>query len=139
MNIKYARVLQDDATGCGLACVAMIVGKTYAEVKKIALDNKILEEKKTFYTTSSDLINLLNYFNFKADRGRKVGNWSSIQCLSIVAINFSESRNSWHWVVYVPDENKGYVLDPHKKIKNDKRVDFSRMRLRSYIPIESVE
>jgi len=84
----------------------------------------------------SDLITLLDYFDFKAKRGRKVNHWSSIQCVSIVAINFRESSNCWHWVVYVPDENQGYVLDPHKKIKNDKRVDFSRMRLRSYMPIK---
>lgn len=138
MKTKIKRILQEDATGCGLACVAMIVGKTYAEVKKMALDNGILEEKRTFYTISSDLINLLDCFNFKAQRGRKVNHWSSVQTVSIVAINFRESNKSWHWVVYVPDENQGYVIDPHKKIKNDKRVDFSRMRLRSYIPIESV-
>ena len=136
MQIK--RIIQDDATGCGLACVAMIVGATYAEVKKVALDNGILEEKRTFYTISRDLISLLNYFNFKAEIGREVSHWSSIQSLSIVAINFRESSNSWHWVVYVPDENQGYVLDPHKKIKKEQRRDLSRMRLRSYIPIDSI-
>ena len=138
MKKEIKRIIQDDASGCGLACVAMIVGATYAEVKKVALDNGILEEKRTFYTISRDLISLLNYFNFKAERGRKVSHWSSIQSLSIVAINFRESSNSWHWVVYVPDENQGYVLDPHKKIKKEQRRDLSRMKLRSYIPIDSI-
>jgi len=138
MKKEIKRIIQDDASGCGLACVAMIVGATYAEVKKLALDNGILEEKRTFYTISRDLISLLNYFNFKAERERKVSHWSSIQSLSIVAINFRESSNSWHWVVYVPDENQGYVLDPHKKIKKEQRRDLSRMRLRSYIPIDSI-
>lgn len=138
MKMQIKRIIQDDATGCGLACVAMIVGATYAEVKKVALDNGILEEKRTFYTISRDLISLLNYFNFKAERGKEVSHWSSIQSLSIVAINFRESSNSWHWVVYVPDENQGYVLDPHKKIKKEQRRDLSRMRLRSYISIDSI-
>lgn len=136
MKTGIKRILQEDATGCGLACVAMIVGETYADVKKVALENEILEEKRTFYTTSSDLINLLDHFNLKAKRGKRVSDWSSIQSLSIVAINYKENIDSWHWVVYVPDDKHGYVLDPHKKIKNDKRIDFSRMRLRSYIPIE---
>ena len=135
MKTEIKRILQEDATGCGLACIAMIVGETYADVKKVALENEILEEKRTFYTKGKHLITLLDYFNFKAKRGRKVNNWSSIQSVSIVAINYRENIDSWHWVVYVPDENKGYVLDPHKKIKNDKRIDFSRMRLRSYIPV----
>lgn len=134
MQIK--RIIQDDATGCGLACVAMIVDETYAEVKKVALDNGFFENKRTFYTISSDLITLLDYFRVKAKKERKGSHWLSVQSVSIVAINFRKNSNSWHWVVYVPDENQGYVLDPHKKIKNDKRVDFSRMRLRSYIPIE---
>ena len=136
MKTGIKRILQEDATGCGLACIAMIVGETYAEVKKIALDNEILEEKRTFYTTSSDLITILDHFHVKAKKGRKVSHWPSVQTLSIVAINYKENNDSWHWVVYVPDENQGYVLDPHKKIKNDQRVDFSRMKLRSYIPIE---
>lgn len=136
MKTEIKRILQEDATGCGLACIAMIVGKTYAEVKKTALDNEILEEKRTFYTTSSDLITILDHFHVKAKTGRKVSHWPSVQTLSIAAINYKENNDSWHWVVYVPDENQGYVLDPHKKIKNDQRVDFSRMRLRSYIPID---
>ncbi len=138
MKTEIKRILQEDATGCGLACIAMIVGETYADVKKVALENEILEEKRTYYTKSSHLIDLLGHFDFKADKGRMVKHWSSIQSLSIVAINYKESTDSWHWVLYVPDENLGYVLDPHKKIKTDKRVDFSRMRVRSYIPIESI-
>lgn len=138
MKTGIKRILQEDATGCGLACIAMIVGKTYAEVKKIALDNEILEEKRTFYTKDKHLISLLDYFNFKAKKERKVSQWPLVQTLSIVAINYKKNNDSWHWVVYVPDENQGYVLDPHKKIKTDKRVDFSRMRVRSYIPIESI-
>lgn len=137
MKMQIKRIIQDDATGCGLACVAMIAGATYAEAKKVALDSGILKLQKTFYTTSNNLIRLLECFDIKAKIGRKVSYWSSIQSVSIVAINFREGSNSWHWVVYVPDENQGYVLDPHKKIKTDQRIDFSRMRLRSYIPIES--
>jgi len=54
MKTEIKRILQEDATGCGLACVAMIAGKKYAEVKKLALANKYFENKKTFYTTSSE-------------------------------------------------------------------------------------
>lgn len=116
----------------------MIVGTTYAEVKKVALDNGLLRKERTFYTTSSDLISLLDYFNFKVKRGGEVSHRSSIQCVSIVAINFRETRNLWHWVVYIPDYNQGYVLDPHMKIKKEQRIDLSRMRLKSYIPIDSI-
>ncbi|HAV2807924.1 cysteine peptidase family C39 domain-containing protein [Acinetobacter baumannii] len=133
MTIK--RIIQEDSTGCGIACVAMVAGLTYNEAKQIALDNQILKSKKNFYTRSNDVANFLNFLGIKSQNSRKVCHWESIKTLSIVAINYREATDNWHWVVYIPNENKGFVLDPNKKIKNEIRVDFSRMKLRSYIPI----
>ncbi|MEX5443408.1 cysteine peptidase family C39 domain-containing protein [Acinetobacter schindleri] len=135
MSIKVKRIIQEDSTGCGLACVAMITNLTYSEVKKEAIKRSIIKPSKSFYTTSNNLIRLLSILDVQAKKGRAVKKWESIKSLSIVAINFREKSNTWHWVVYVPDTNIGYVLDPNKKIKTEKRVDLSRMALRSYIPI----
>lgn len=135
MSIEMKRIIQEDSTGCGLACVAMIANLTYSEIKKEAIENSIVQSGRSFYTTSNDLIRLLSALNIQAKKGRIVRKWESIKSLSIVAINFREKSNTWHWVVYVPDTKIGYVLDPNKKIKTEKRIDLSRMVLRSYIPI----
>lgn len=134
--MKIKRVIQEDSTGCGIACVAMVAGISYAEAKQLTVNNKILKKSvKNFYTTTKDLVNILKSIGIEPSKGRKVRYWSSINNISIVAINFLETTDTWHWVVFIPDADTGYVLDPSKRIKAEKRIDFSRMRLRSYIPI----
>lgn len=133
--MKFNRITQEDSTACGIACVAMVAGLTYNEAKKVALDNQIFKANKNFYTTSNDLTKFLNFLGIKAGTGRKVCHWKSIKTLSIVGINFIETTGTWHWVLFIPNEDTGYVLDPSKRIKTEKRIDLSRMRLRSYIPI----
>ncbi|NWK59845.1 hypothetical protein HYI04_10685 [Acinetobacter sp. SwsAc2] len=134
--MKIKRVIQEDSTGCGIACIAMVAGISYAEAKQITLNNEILKKSvKNFYTTTKDLVNVLNSIGIESSKGRKVRYWSSINTISIVGINFLETTDTWHWVLFIPNEDTGYVLDPSKRVKTEKRTDFSRMRLRSYIPI----
>lgn len=42
--MKIKRVIQEDSTGCGIACVAMVAGISYAEAKQITLNNEILKK-----------------------------------------------------------------------------------------------
>lgn len=113
--------------GCGIS---------YAEAKQITLNNEILKKSvKNFYTTTKDLVNVLNSIGIESSKGRKVRYWSSINTISIVGINFLETTDTLHWVLFIPNEDTGYVLDPSKRVKTEKRTDFARMRLRSYIPI----
>ena len=134
--MKIKRVIQEDSTGCGIACIAMVAGISYAEAKQITLNNEILKKSvKNFYTTTKDLVNVLNSIGIESSKGRKVRYWSSINTISIVGINFLETTDTWHWVLFIPNKDTGYVLDPSKRVKTEKRTDFSRMRLRSYIPI----
>lgn len=128
------RIQQKHRTGCGVACVAMIAGKSYSSVMKNA--QLILgweKSKRTFYTDSSDLTKLLHSFSIKSEKCRAVRKWSSISETAIVAINHNERTNIWHWVVYHREADTSYVLDPQSK--REVRKDFSRMRLRSYIPV----
>ena len=133
MDIR--RVVQVDSTGCGIACVAMITGKFYKDIKQVGLENDIFSTKKALYTDTADIVKMLKILGIPTEKGRKVSNWDTIKSISIVGINYRESSDTWHWEVYIPNEEEGYVLDPNKKIKNDKRTDFSRMKLRSYIPV----
>lgn len=127
-------IRQEHRTGCGIACVAMISGATYAEVMSVApevLDWS--ESKRTFYTSSSQLQSLLLKMNISALKGRSVRKWSSLPDTAIVGINHNEKNDTWHWVVFRREARKEYVLDPQSK--REARKDFGRMRLRSCIPI----
>ena len=129
------RVVQKDSTGCGIACAAMLSGTTYRRAKLLAIDLGIASDRPPYYTSSRDLSLLLRKLGLEPSRGRRLSRWESLQCLSVVGINHNDETDTWHWVVYVPTANGGYVLDPKKSIKSARRVDFGRMTPRSYIPV----
>lgn len=130
------RIRQEHETGCGIACIAMVAeGATYSEVMKVA--RKLFNwsgSQDTFYTTSAELQELLLAFKVQTKKGRAVRKWSSLPETAIVGIDYNEKETTWHWVVFRREADLEYVLDPG--INRDKRKDFSRMRLRSCIPID---
>jgi len=130
--MKFIR--QEDRTGCGIACVAMLSGATYAEVKRVAAI--VLGwgvSQRTFYTSTSQLQYLLLEMNVSSLRGRSIHKWSSMPDAAIAGINYNDKRGAWHWVVFCREDGREYVMDP--QAKRNVRTDFGRMRLRSCIPI----
>jgi hypothetical protein len=131
------RKIQHDTTGCGIACAAMLAGVTYAAAKSRAIALGLIEKGGPFYTGSAELQNLLGSFGVVCLRGRRVARWVSVTGPAIVAINHQSGSNTWHWVVYMSSQCGAYVLDPRAAIKASRRVDFNRMRLRSFIPVQA--
>lgn len=130
------KVKQEHSTGCGIACVASILGEDYFSVFKKAKEIFDWGEKqRTFYTKSEHLIRILEEYGVAASKERSVGRWEAISDLAIVAINFNEKKNRWHWVVFLRNGEVEYVIDPRSK--REVRTDFGRMKLRSYIPLSS--
>lgn len=129
------RIIQEDATGCGIACAAMLAGISYSRAKTVALRLGIIGQKPPYYTNASDLSKLLRELELVPSRGRKLSKWPSLHSLSIVGVNFSEATGNWHWVVYVPSAAGGHVLDPRATVKTQLRTDWARLRPRSYIPV----
>ena len=77
-EMQLKRIRQKDGTGCGIACVAMVVGESYSTVMKVARDIFYWEkDKRSFYTTASQLRDLLLAFGNQSQRGRSVRRWSS--------------------------------------------------------------
>lgn len=134
--MKIKRIIQEDSTGCGLACVAMLAGVEYRNVKSKAISMKLLPYHGPYYTRTSHLNKLLVSYTIQVKHGRKVRNWKSLSSKAIIGINYKEKSNTWHWALFVRENNgEEYVVDPKRNIKLNKRKDFGRMRLRSYIPV----
>ncbi|MES2580680.1 MAG: cysteine peptidase family C39 domain-containing protein [Pseudomonadota bacterium] len=128
------RIKQEHNTGCGIACVAMLSEMTYSKAMQKARKKFSWEStKRSFYTDSSQLKELLDELKVNTDRYRLVRNWSSLPDTAIIAINYREKSNNWHWVVFKRENDIEYVLDPLSK--RDLRKDFSRMRLHGCIPV----
>lgn len=132
------RVVQKDSSGCGIACAAMLGGVTYLRARKKAVELGLVPDGDgDYYTESWQLRTLLSELGVNSKRGRKVGQWSSIKSASIVGINYRAPNGqdpAWHWVIFVPTEAGGYVLDPLKRIRSARRTDFGRMHPFRYIP-----
>ncbi|MEB5964509.1 cysteine peptidase family C39 domain-containing protein [Comamonas testosteroni] len=128
-------IQQLDASGCGIACAAMLAGKSYAQVKKIANDtfDWPIDKRSGFYTTSQDLRSLLSNFGVATQQARKVKHWSSLPDLAIVGVNQSERTGHWHWVVFRRDDAKMMIFDPRKGV----RTNLSRIRLHLSIQVNS--
>lgn len=122
------RVVQKDATGCGLACIAMLAERKYEEVKSLAMEELNFEIDGYFYTQTKHLVALGNKFNIKiGKRRRKFKGYKFLPDKAILAINYDKEFNSWHWVVYHRSASGDYVLDPGKNIKQNKRTDLDRI------------
>ncbi len=102
-------------------------GKYYKTVRKTAL--KILNFKADrYYTTASDLKKLgLIYSINVGERRRIFKNWSSLPKIAIFVINYRESSNTWHWVVFLITVNEQYVLDSLIRVKSEKSTDLNRI------------
>jgi len=119
------RVQQGDEEGCGIACVAMVTRKTYLQAKKFFLERVFLPIERKPYTRHYQLRRALRKYRIATEK-RVFRNWRSIESLSIVPIN-RRLDGGWHWVVYVPNGGRPYILDPAPG-KGRRRYDFRGMK-----------
>lgn len=91
---------------CGVACVAMITGKSYEEVESAFHENELVIDGQ-YYTLHKDLIAVLKSFGYETAR-RKFSTWDAVEFPAIVKINV-RSGNYWHWVVMAGERR---ILDP---------------------------
>lgn len=110
---KIKLVKQEDCTGCGIACLAMVTNRTYEETKINIFETlKWSDRKRVFYTKAKDLYNYLMRNNYDVEL-KKSKNWDEIQGLSIVGVN--RESGYFHWIVVVKNDEFFYIVDPDKK------------------------
>jgi len=133
MMVKIQRIVQEDEQGCGIACVAMVSGKTYLQAKKFFLDHVFYPTDKKPLTRHYQLRRALHKLGI-ATQKRLFRKWRSIEETAIVPIS-RRLDGGWHWVVFVPNGLRPYVIDPLKG-KGRRRYDLRGLRARGlYIAI----
>ena len=130
------RILQEDSTGCGLAVIAMLSGETYEKIRSIAVNDLGWDETGSFETGTRDLRDLAGFFNIEiGKRRRPFKEFNALPNLAILAINYNEQIDDWHWVVYRRVKGDQFFLDPKKSIRTNKRRDFRRIKVKWYLPV----
>ena len=133
------RIKQEDPTGCGLACIAILAGVSYTEIRKIAVDDLEFDESGLFYTGTTHLRKLASKYNIKLSKRRR--QFKSLEALpekAILAINYDGNVDTWHWVIYRRTLNEEFVYDPKRSIKSNKRTDFSRMKIKWFLQVTKI-
>lgn len=131
---RYPLVPQDDETGCGVACIAMLVGEeNYEKVKAKLFGSK---RKRVFYTGYKDLRRGLEHYglSFESQRARRFTTFAHIDGTAIVAVEqVPPHKSKWHWVVFVHDGRRRYVLDP--SWDGIVRTDLRRLKGRTFLTV----
>lgn len=99
-------VKQKTLTDCGVACVAMVTGQQYYDIKQLATDLKIFKRKYFYFTKGEHLIELVSHHSIKVGSEVECLDWKDVPEFCIAAIN--KKRKNWHWVVV----KGGRIYDP---------------------------
>ncbi|MBI9080607.1 MAG: hypothetical protein JEY79_12820 [Pseudodesulfovibrio sp.] len=129
------RVIQEDPTGCGLACVSMVVSASYAEVRKLAIEHLGFDSVGPFYTDLDDLRYMLDWYGYGLLRWTPFKSYKPISPVSIMGIERNGSGVEDHWVVHVKCGLDRYVFDPSRTVKTVQRRDWWKLRPVSYANI----
>jgi hypothetical protein len=131
-------VVQKEPTGCGLAAVAAIAGVSYAKAKRTAASMGIHAADSKLWSDSAYVRRLLRRFGSRAVSGtRRFSSWRSLPPLALLAIKWRRKGRTafWHWVVFVREGGREYVLDSKQSLKSHRRTDFGRMQPKWFLPL----
>jgi hypothetical protein len=145
------RKTQQDATGCGLACVAMLGGIGYAQARGLARRlgigprERVLGRggqartvRNAYFSDAGQLRRMLGLLGLQAGPERRLARWDGLDRGGIAGIRYNRRENSWHWVVFLHGDDGGWVLDPNPRVRSERRTDFGRMKPHCFIPVACV-
>ncbi|MCW5799150.1 MAG: hypothetical protein KIT40_11650 [Nitrospira sp.] len=131
-------VVQADRTGCGIAAVAAIAGVSYTRAKAVAASLGIFVYERSLWSETEPVQRLLSRFGLRAARTpTPFCSWADLPDCALLAIKWHREahRPCWHWVVFVRDREREYVLDSKASLSTHVRVDFGRMQPKWFLPV----
>ena len=138
MPIKL--VTQANLTDCGLACVAMVTGKSLDAVLRVAIKECGYPKDGPHTTTDENLFKLLDHFGIKYGKKQKVKSVEALPPLAIMETRKMPSTGNSHLVVFERTaEGDEHALDPGWWLKQQVRSDWNRIKLDTFIPIHLSE
>jgi Peptidase C39 family len=127
---RIRRVVQEDETDCGIACIATLTGRSYHYVARLIRRRVLRKTNGVAYTRHRDLQRALRLMGF---RSLKVWfhTWRTVHSPAIVPTRRTLDRRYWHWVVLRGDGRARRLIDP---APGSRRLvhDFRGYRARGY-------
>jgi ABC-type bacteriocin/lantibiotic exporter with double-glycine peptidase domain len=138
MQIKT--VIQQEATGCGLASVAMLAGKSYQDIRSKANRLGIFAEDEKLWSDTDHVRRLLKSYKIEAANVETdFTSWEALPNLALLAIKYrlENGRPFWHWTVFQRIGTKQTVHDPAAYLEMNDRDDFHDMQPAWFIKIHT--
>ena len=131
-------ILQEETTGCGIASVANIIERPYADVKSKANSMGIYANDESLYSDTTYVRNLLKEYGVQVSNTEMpFKSWETLPNMALLAIKYHEEngRPFWHWVVFKRLHGKSVVLDSAAYLGHNERTDFQAMEPKWFIEI----
>lgn len=131
-------VVQLEPTGCGIASVAALAGVSYHAVQRSARRLGIVAADRRLWSDSTYVRCLLDEYRLKGAPGhQRFSSWSALPARALLAIKWhrQQGRPYWHWVVFVRERGRVYVLDSAAALKRHVRTDFGRMKPKWFLAV----
>lgn len=133
-------VVQEETTGCGIAAVANILGRTYAEAKVIADTMGIHASDSSLWSDTEYVRRMLSSAGVETSNEEiPFKSWDTLPDLALLSIKHhqEEGRYFWHWVVFKRVEGQPFVLDSASYLPSNIRQDFEAMQPKWFIEVKN--
>ena len=134
-------IVQEETTGCGIASIANILGKTYSEMKAIANAMGIYASDKSLWSDTQYVRRLLSSAGVQTSQDEvPFESWQTLPDLALLAIKHhqEEGKDFWHWVVFKRMDGQAFVLDSASYLPSNIRQDFETMQPKWFIEVNTV-
>ena len=134
-------VIQEEATGCGIASVANILGKSYQEMKAIANSMGIYADNKSLWSDTEYVRKLLTNAGVSISAEEMpFDSWDKLPDTALLAIkpHCIDGINYWHWVVFKRINGQSVVLDSASYLPCNLRKDFDAMQPKWFIAVKGL-
>ncbi|WP_409525714.1 hypothetical protein [Nitrincola sp. MINF-07-Sa-05] len=134
-------VIQEETTGCGIASVANILGRTYLEMKDTANGMGIHAEDKSLWSDTQYVRQMLSHAGVETSADEiPFESWSALPDLALLSIKHhqEDGKNFWHWVVFKRIGGQEFVLDSASYLPSNIRTDFNAMQPKWFIEVKNV-
>ena len=133
-------VIQEETTGCGIASVANILGKTYSEMKAIANAMGIHASDKSLWSDTQFVRRMLSGAGVEISKDEApFESWDALPDLALLSIKHhqEEGKNFWHWVVFKRVDGQSFVLDSASYLPSNIRTNLNEMQPKWFIAIKN--
>lgn len=133
-----APVIQEETSGCGIASVANILGKTYSEMKAVANGMDIYASDEALWSDTQYVRRMLAYAGVQTSNSEiPFVSWEALPDLALLSIKHHQENgvNFWHWVVFKRVDGQPFVLDSASYLPSNIRRDFEAMQPKWFIEI----